>query len=69
MEFVDESFTRPPGFIDPRLRKKLLVYFEHPESSYSYFAKATDILRDQGFVSFIYRIVVYILRRIGLSDS
>ncbi|MCK4826898.1 class I SAM-dependent methyltransferase [bacterium] len=69
MEFVDESFTRPPGFIDPRLRKKLSVYFEHPNTSYSYFAKAMEVLKDQGFVSFFYRIVVNILRRIGYIDS
>jgi hypothetical protein len=68
MEFVDESFSRPTGFIDLRIRKELSVYFEHPKTSYSYFAKATEVLKNQGFVSLLQRIVMYILRRMGLID-
>jgi len=68
MEFVDESFSRPTGFIDQRIRKELSVYFEHPKTSFPYLAKAMEVLKNQGFVSLLQRIVIYILRRIGLID-
>lgn len=33
VQFVDESFTRPPGRIDPELRRRLRPYFEPPRRS------------------------------------
>lgn len=33
LEFVDESFTRPHGYIDPEIRKRLGKYFEEAEET------------------------------------
>jgi SAM-dependent methyltransferase len=33
LRFVDDSFSRPPGYIDPRLKRKLRSYFTPPTRS------------------------------------
>ena len=47
-EFVDGSFTREPGYIDPELRKRLRRYFEPSEAPQSVFARAANLLRSGG---------------------
>jgi SAM-dependent methyltransferase len=49
LPFVDDSFTRPPGYIDPRLRRKLRRYFKPPSRSLrSLLENALQVLRGQG---------------------
>lgn len=47
-EFVDGSFTREPGYIDPNLRKKLRRYFEPSEVPPSALSRAAALLRSGG---------------------
>jgi hypothetical protein len=42
LAFVDESFTRPQGYIEPALRQKLKKYFDMPAPPYILPTRATN---------------------------
>jgi len=63
-EFVDDSFTREPGYIAPSLRKKLRRYFEPSEAPRSLFARAFNVLRSQGIVALGREIAAFAKRRL-----
>jgi 2-polyprenyl-3-methyl-5-hydroxy-6-metoxy-1,4-benzoquinol methylase len=46
--FVDGSFTRPPGYIDPDIRRRLTKYFEMPAPPYVLPEKPTLARRVKG---------------------
>jgi SAM-dependent methyltransferase len=46
--FVDDSFTRRPGYISPRLRRKLRRYFDPPATRRSLAHRARLLLQERG---------------------
>jgi SAM-dependent methyltransferase len=48
LTFVDDSFTRRPGYISPRLRRKLRRYFDPPTRRRSLAQRAHHLLQERG---------------------
>jgi SAM-dependent methyltransferase len=64
VEFVDESFTRPPGRIDPELRTRLRPYFEPPRRSLRALAgRAWSVWRTEGTRMLARRVSAALARR------
>lgn len=59
--FVDESFSRPPGYIAPEVRKRLKKYFQPPGKPLSILIKdAWNVLRKRGPVALAQETAQYI---------
>jgi SAM-dependent methyltransferase len=65
-EFVDDSFTREPGYIPPSLRKKLRRYFEPHEPPRSLLARAFHVLRSRGVFALGREMAAYAKKRLDL---
>jgi 2-polyprenyl-3-methyl-5-hydroxy-6-metoxy-1,4-benzoquinol methylase len=65
-QFVDDSFTREPGYIDPNLRKRLRGCFEPQEAQRSLFARALHILRKRGVLALGREMAAFAKRRLDL---
>jgi hypothetical protein len=55
-EFIDDSFSRPPGYIDPNVRLRLKRYFEEPRPQRAQlFRRAWTVWRVGGTRTFLRR--------------
>jgi SAM-dependent methyltransferase len=64
VEFIDESFTRPPGRIDPEVRKRLRPYFDPPRRSpRALTARAWSIWRAEGTRTLARQVSAVLARR------
>jgi 2-polyprenyl-3-methyl-5-hydroxy-6-metoxy-1,4-benzoquinol methylase len=65
-QFVDDSFTREPGYIDPDLRNKLRRYFEPQEAPRPLFARAFHVLRSRGVLALGREMATFAKSKLGL---